>query len=85
MSDETITVQMVPMADQDKDSLKQAINYLYCLGTLLGDDWEGWGTIKGLNRLADRVREYGFTYEIPLPIGMRTKEPLFIPEEEVRG
>lgn len=77
----TISVQLVPMADEDKVALRDAVGYLYNLGRLLGDDWEGWKTIDGLRRLEERVG-LSMPYDIPVPMSQRTKQPLFIGETE---
>lgn len=84
MTDAMIKVQLVPMAEEDKAVLRQAEAYLINLGRLLDrDDWEGWETIAGLNRLKHRIAEFAMTYEIPVPVSRRTKEPLFTGEEDL--
>jgi hypothetical protein len=80
---ETIEVRLVPMAEEDKKTLRQATTYLTNLGRLLDrDDWEGWQTLEGLMRIDERISVYAMTYHIPIPMGMRSKQPLFTGEKE---
>jgi len=80
---ETIEVRLVPMAEEDNKTLRQAMDYLTNLGRLLDrDDWEGWQTLEGLMRINERISGFAMTYTIPVPVGMRSKQPLFTGEKE---
>ena len=83
---EMIEVQLIPMNVEDKHVIAEAIQFLTALQRLLDPPldhpWSGTQTIEGLNRIRDRIHEYGYSYSIPMPIGLRTKKPLFVQQPE---
>ncbi len=77
-NNELFQIQLVPMAEEDRAALAEAMGLLQALGRIqMNDEWEGWEVIEGLGRIRDRVKEYGITYAMPMPISLRTKKPLF--------